>query len=112
MSAAPLGAMGWTTRLALEERDVIQFGGRNTWWHVAYGLFDVTHASLAFVDGELLVGFGDQTCFERLHARVPELRPLDLERLKIEAIRHPAPETGEKNICLSRPSFDLIITEP
>jgi protein-L-isoaspartate(D-aspartate) O-methyltransferase len=105
----PLPAPGWTTRLALEETDVIALSGRKTWWHFACGLFAPEGDSLAVLDGGQLLAFGDPACGNRLRARLPALAPLRIADLEIVAAPHPAPAAPGVWV-LERPEVDLVIT--
>jgi protein-L-isoaspartate(D-aspartate) O-methyltransferase len=104
----PLPAPGWTTRLALEEPDTIALSGRETWWHFACGLFAPQGDSLAVFDAGQVLSFGDPLCGDRLRARLPELAPLQLRDLEIEAVAHPAPATPGAWV-LERPAVDLVV---
>jgi protein-L-isoaspartate(D-aspartate) O-methyltransferase len=107
---APRVAEGWTTRLALEEPDVIALGGLTTWWHSAHGLFDPDRRSLALLDGEILLGFGAGSCLERLRARLPMLLPLEFQNLHLKARPHQSAEPNEAGVLLGRENFDLFVT--
>jgi protein-L-isoaspartate(D-aspartate) O-methyltransferase len=104
----PLPVPGWTTRLALEEPDVIALSGRGTWWHFAGGLFSPDRHSLALLDAGMIVSFGDPYCRERLRARLPELEPLALADLDVTAVPHPAGAAPDAWV-LERPFFDLVV---
>jgi protein-L-isoaspartate(D-aspartate) O-methyltransferase len=101
-------AVGWTARLALDEPDAIALSGRKTWWHFAGGLFSPERDSLAVYDAGQVVAFGDGFCADRLRARLPELAPLDVRSLRIEAVPHPA-RAAETGWVLARPDVDLVV---
>jgi protein-L-isoaspartate(D-aspartate) O-methyltransferase len=103
----PPGAM---TRLAFEEADAIAFGGRTNWWNVAHGLFSSDRDSLAVLDAGKVLAFGHYRCRERLLARLPHLRSLDVAGLEVEVLVHPRSEISG-SWRLKRPTFDLMIRE-
>ena len=86
---APIPAPGWTTRLALDEPEVIVCSGRATGGHVAFGLFAADRPSLALYDAGNIISFGDPSCAQRLRVSL-DLPPLRLGDLDIRAVRHPA----------------------
>jgi protein-L-isoaspartate(D-aspartate) O-methyltransferase len=107
-TSVALPALGWTTRLALEERDTIALSGRQSWWHLACGLFTPERHSLAVFDAGRIVSFGDPFCADRLHDVLPELLPLHLGDLEIEARPHPVgPVPGAW--VLERPEVDVVV---
>jgi protein-L-isoaspartate(D-aspartate) O-methyltransferase len=105
---APWAAPGWTWRLALEEPEVIAFNGRDSFWHLAHGLFDSHRGGVAVVDAGLLLGFGHLDCLEHLRACLPTLEALDVEQLVIGAT--PTGATSEPGqYQLARPNYPLTI---
>jgi protein-L-isoaspartate(D-aspartate) O-methyltransferase len=107
----PLPSAGWTTRFALDEREVIAFSGRETWWHFACGLFAPERDSLALFDAGMVVSFGDRSCADRLVDRLPTLAPLQVHDLDIKAVPHPAGDFPDAWV-LERAGFDLVVREP
>jgi len=101
----PPGAM---TRLAFEEADAIAFGGRTHGWNVAHGVFSPGRDSLAVLDAGKVLAFGHYRCRERLLARLPHLRSLDLADLELELLL--AGRGGSSGSwILERPTFDVIV---
>jgi protein-L-isoaspartate(D-aspartate) O-methyltransferase len=106
---APPPVVGWNTRLALEEPDSVTFFDTGTKGHSAVGLFDAETGSLALVDGTSIIGFGEDTCRQRLVASLERARPCALESLGITALPHD-PTAQRDGVVLHRPNFDLVIT--
>ena len=110
-SRVALPAAGWTTRLALEERDAIALSGRRTWWNFACGLFAPGRDSLAVFDAGQIVSFGDPQCAERLRVRLPQLTALKLRDLDIQARPHPVGGVPAGAWLLERPDVDLVVRD-
>ena len=110
---------GWFTRLSFEEPDSLMLVGAGDPDRLLQGLYDREGKSLALVGGGDLVVHGGPAALRRLRAKLPDLRrrPLDLRTLRVEAVPsgtapHAAGTAGTAGtVTLSRPSFDLVVTE-
>lgn len=108
VATAPPLSPGWNVRLSLEEPDPIGLYRLEGKFRGAFGLFDAGRGSLAMVEGEHLLGFGDPRCRERLEQALSSATPVDLlTDLGITVLPHPSAAPG--GIVLPRGDFDLVI---
>jgi protein-L-isoaspartate(D-aspartate) O-methyltransferase len=108
ITLAPPQNEGWNVRLALEQPDPIAFAGMGGKFRRAVGLFDADECSLAVVEGEHLISFGDPRCRERLETILGRATPIQAGCLQIKAVPHEARSESSESLFV-RPSFDLIV---
>ncbi|MGH9207659.1 MAG: hypothetical protein ACRD1G_14075, partial [Acidimicrobiales bacterium] len=107
---APALRDGWFTRVAFEDRDAIRLIAQSNWRHEVCGLFDPETASLALVDRDVVLSYGDPSCLHRLSAHLKDSQPVDFSALRIEAF--PLGEKVEVGsaLLLKRAEFQYLLT--
>jgi protein-L-isoaspartate(D-aspartate) O-methyltransferase len=110
VTPAPQLSPGWNVRLALDQPDAIAFAGLSGKFRLAAGLFYMDEPSLAVVEGEHVVSFGEPGGRERLVTTLRTATPIDTRDLRIKAVPHQAEHAASRSLIV-RPSFDLVIDE-
>jgi protein-L-isoaspartate(D-aspartate) O-methyltransferase len=102
---------GWNVRLALQESGPICFTRMHPPLGFALGLFDPDLPSLAVLYGDSVYSYGQPDCGDRLVAFLSTPEPLDIADLTMVVTPHGTVRTQTDSVCISRPSFDLWISQ-
>lgn len=100
---------GWLMRVLLTEPGAITLSDRPTRW--AAGLFDPASRSLALVDGDRLLRFGDEAAVRRLREHVASARPIAVRDLEITASPDVGAAARPGAWVLRRPTFTFTLRE-